>query len=418
MPSAPDPAPRRTWWQRVWDGTGPGPEPAPLSRWQHTWRLALAVVISVGAWLTVALPWERTYSTARWSLVVVDAIVGLGSLWVYQRRRQRPLAVALVLTVLSAVFTAVTGPAVLAFASLAARRHLRGLLLVLPVTVAASLSAEHLVWSRDLSTVSVWGSFVTASLTSLATAAVAYAVGARRAVRQSQIEGAEAAEREQTARAAQAQAAERARIAREMHDVLAHRISLVAMHAGALNYRQDLSDEERRTATATIERNAREALTELREVLGVLRDPDAVGGVATRPEAPQPALRDLGALVVEARTLGASVDLTDESGAVSERAGRTAYRVVQEALTNARKHAPGAPVAVSVTGGDQADLVVTVSQPEQSGTGRFRAESPPPGSGLGLVGLKERVELAGGSFRAGPDSTGSWVVTARLPWSS
>lgn len=399
-----------------------------MTRWQHTWRLALAVIISAGAWLTIALPWGSTYSTARWTLVVVDAIVGLGSLWLYQRRRERPLAVALVLTVLGAVFTSVNGPAVLAFASLAARRHLRGLLLVLPVTIVASLIAEHLVWTSELSTVSVWGSLVTTSLTALAVAAIAYAVGARRAVRQSQIERAEAAEREQAARAAQAQAAERARIAREMHDVLAHRISLVAMHASALNYRQDLSDEERRTATATIERNAREALTELREVLGVLRDPDAVGGVDTRPEAPQPALKDLGALVVEARTLGASVDLSDDSGEVSERTGRTAYRIMQEALTNARKHAPGAPVTISVVGGDRADLVVTLSQPEQSGTeqsGTERSgteqsgtETPPPGSGLGLVGLQERVELAGGSFRAGPDGTGSWVVTARLPWSS
>src|SRR5690606_11946599 len=95
-------------------------------------------------------------------------------------------------------------------------------------------------------------------------------------------------------------------------DVLAHRISLVAMHASALNYREDLTEVERRTAAATIERNAREALTELREVLGVLRDPSQVGEAELRPEAPQPTLPDLEGLVAEARTLGTEVTVIND----------------------------------------------------------------------------------------------------------
>src|SRR5690606_38211378 len=123
-----------------------------------------------------------------------------------------------------------------------------------------ALVLERIVWTSEPPPLSIWNSIVTQALLALAVAAVAYAIGARRAVSQSLHERLEATEREQAARVAQAKAAERTRIAREMHDVLAHRISLVAMHASALNYREDLTEGERRTAAATIERNARAAL--------------------------------------------------------------------------------------------------------------------------------------------------------------
>ncbi len=408
MPSAPPPSPA-PWWQRAWDAAGPGPEPAPLTKWQNTWRLVLAAVIGYGSWVAVTWPWGQTYSTARWALVAIDAVVGIGCLWLYQRRRKHPVAIAVILTALTAVFATVTGASLLAFVSLAARRHLRGIILVLPISVAAALVTERIVWASEPPPFSIWNSILSQTLLALAIAAVAYAIGARRAVRESAIQRAEATEREQAARIAQARAAERTRIAREMHDVLAHRISLVAMHASALNYRSDLSDEERRTAAATIERNAREALTELREVLGVLRDPASVGGEEVRPEAPQPTLGDLESLVAEARTLGSVVTLSDESGEVPERVGRAAYRIVQEALTNARKHAPGAPVTVELSAADGV-LEVRMSQPMHT-----NPVVTAPGSGLGLIGLRERVDLVGGSLDAGPDGSGRWVVNARLP---
>jgi len=396
----------------VWDALAPGAEPAPLTRWQKTWRLVVVVFLGYGSWATITLPGSQGHSTARWALIALDAIVGLFAIWLVLRRRAHPVAVAAILTVLNAGFVTVTGAALLAFASLAARRHLQGLVLVAPLMIAATMVTE-VVWPNE-TPIHPLAALLTATLATVAVGAVFYAIGSRRAVKQAAEERLAAAEREQAARVAQAQAAERTRIAREMHDVLAHRISLVAMHASALTYREDLTDEERRTAATTIERNAREALTELREVLGVLRDPQAVGGgLELRPEAPQPSLRDLPGLIEDARTLGASVELTDDSGEVPERVGRAAYRIVQEALTNARKHAPGAPVSVRLERPDGRGLVVTVRQPEHP-----TAVTAAPGAGMGLLGLRERVALAGGSFHSGPDGSGDWVVTARLPLTS
>ena len=392
----------------------PGPEPAPLTRWQNTWRTVLVVVVGIAAF---AATWATAtdLSASQYVHVVVEVLMLPVSAYVVHHRRTRPVLIALVLVVLSGVFATASGAALLAVFSLAARRHLQGLLLVLPVSVVASIFFNRIVLPPPPGQAPHFvGEIISTTVISLLFVAVAYAIGARRATRQALLERAAAAEGEQQARIREAQTAERTRIAREMHDVLAHRISLVAMHASALNYRDDLSDDERRTAAATIERNAREALTDLREVLGVLRDPAAVGGVdATgelQPEAPQPSLRDLTALVTEAQTLGASITLRDDSGDVSERVGRAAYRIVQEALTNARKHAPGAPVSVQLRGGSGADLVVTISQPLLA-----NPAGALPGSGLGLVGLRERVALAGGALEAGPDGAGHWVVTARLP---
>jgi len=389
---------------------GPGPAPAPLTRWQQTWRLVLAALIGAAGWVVVWVVLPTTI-TGEWRVLsVIDLLVLPVTVWLATHRRTRPVLIASVLAVLTAVFSSASGAALLALFSLAARRHLQGLLLVLPLTVGASIFHSRVVTGPlDPNPPHPIGELVSTATLTLTFAAIAYAIGSRRAVKQAAEERLAAALREQEARVAQAQAAERTRIAREMHDVLAHRISLVAMHASALNYRQDLSDDERRTAAETIERNARDALTELREILGVLRDPAFTRGDTDRPEAPQPTLADLPALVAETRTLGAQVTLSDDSGEVAERTARAAYRIVQEALTNARKHAPGAPVRITVTGGDGQDLTVRVSQPQRDGA------DAPPGSGLGLLGLRERAALVGGTLEAGPDGAGQWVVSARLP---
>ena len=392
----------------MWEAMAPGPPPAPLTRWQTSWRLVLVGLIGLGSWAMSWLePDPRLLSDPRMLLAGVDLLAFLPSLWLVQRRRQHPVLVAVILLGATALFASVSGAALLAMFSLAARRHLQALILALPLSVGASL-----FFSRVLHPIEapphIVGEIFSTSLIAVVFVATGYAIGARRAVKQAAQERLEAAEREQEARVAQAKASERTRIAREMHDVLAHRISLVTMHASALNYRDDLSDDERKTAAATIDRNAREALTELREVLGVLRDPMQVS-VDTDPERPQPTLRDLGALVAEARTLGASIEVTDESGEVPERVGRTAYRIVQEALTNARKHAPGQPITVVVRGGGAEDLTVVVSHPLADAT-----HTPPPGSGLGLLGLRERVELVGGVLEAG-QTEGRWDVGARIP---
>ena len=160
------------------------------------------------------------------------------------------------------------------------------------------------------------------------------------------------AEREQALTTEAARDAERTRIAREMHDVLAHRISLVAMHAGALAYREDLTREQTAETAATIQANAQLALAELRQVLGVLRAGRPTDGV----EAPQPTLAELPALLADVRETGSQVQLDVlglrecELAKIPATMSRTSFRIVQEALTNARKHAPGEPVSVRLTG--------------------------------------------------------------------
>jgi signal transduction histidine kinase len=204
-------------------------------------------------------------------------------------------------------------------------------------------------------------------------------------------------------RTEQAQVAAREAVAREMHDVLGHRLSLLSVHAGALEYRPDAPPEDVARAARVIRESAHQALQDLREVIGVLRAP--VG------ELPQPTAADIPELAAEARRAGMSVDLRHElSGPVPDTTGRTAYRVVQEALTNVRKHATGSDVHVAVTGAAGTGLTVEVVNTAASDPG------PTAEPGQGLTGLAERVELAGGRLEHGPVGTGGWRVAARLPW--
>ncbi|MEV5270315.1 sensor histidine kinase [Streptomyces werraensis] len=217
------------------------------------------------------------------------------------------------------------------------------------------------------------------------------------------------AETEARLRAEQAQRLAREAIAREMHDVLAHRLTLLSVHAGALEFRPDAPPDETARAAGVIRESAHEALQDLREIIGVLRAGDSED--AGRP---QPTLAALDTLVAESRQAGMKVTLVQrvtDAAAVPASVGRTAYRIAQEGLTNARKHAPGTEVTVSVNGGPGEDLTVTVHNPAPEG------EVPPvPGAGQGLIGLTERATLTGGSFEHGPTPDGGFAVRARLPW--
>ncbi|MGW5265989.1 sensor histidine kinase [Microbispora sp. NPDC004025] len=223
---------------------------------------------------------------------------------------------------------------------------------------------------------------------------------ARRQVLVAMREQAEQLVREQVLRADQARAQERARIAREMHDVVAHRVSLMVLHAGALEV--GAPDERTARAAALIGDVGREALGNLREVLGVLR----AQGTSRDP---QPTLADLDRLLAQSRALGLVVNRRDEGPArpLGQSAERTAYRVVQEALTNAHKHAGGAETDVLVRYLPAGLEVVVRNAPSA-------ASQVLPGSGWGLVGLRERVELLGGSLEAGPHE-GGFRVLARIP---
>jgi signal transduction histidine kinase len=206
--------------------------------------------------------------------------------------------------------------------------------------------------------------------------------------------------------ALKAAADERLRIARDLHDVVAHHISVIAVQAEAaqevLTTRPDRAD----AAMAAVADTARAALRELRRVLGVLRSEAEL--------APQPGLAAVGELVTSVRQGGLAVDLrtTGEERPVDGVVGLTAYRVVQESLTNVLRHAAASRAAVDLAFGDHA-LVVTVSDDGRGSAGGHGGA--PNGSGQGLVGMRERVAVLGGSFDAGPRPEGGFAVRARLP---
>jgi signal transduction histidine kinase len=331
------------------------------------WLRVVAIVVGIAA--LVALRWRRTH----------PGVVGIGV-----------MAVAIVITV--------SGAALAATFNAAIRARGRDLAVVAGLTIAWAFASpllypsDHSYWfdaGACLLVVGVvigWGLFVRAR---------------RELVRSL---------REQADRAGdEARAAERRRIAREMHDVLAHRLSLLSVHAGALEFRPDAPAEEVAEAAGVIRESARAALDELRGVIGVLREDG--GESLTQP--PQPTLADVAALVDESRAAGMRITARIELGDAAPPAavGRTAYRIVQEGLTNARKHAPGAAVTLTVHAPD-GDLQVEV---RSLAPVAVAAVSPLPGAGTGLIGLTERVALAGGELEHGVDADGAFVVRARLP---
>ncbi|MFG1916083.1 sensor histidine kinase [Micromonospora sp. NPDC048898] len=211
---------------------------------------------------------------------------------------------------------------------------------------------------------------------------------------------AERLEREQEARADRVRAEERTRIAREMHDVVAHRVSLMVVHAGALEV--TANDPATVDAAALIRTTGREALTDLREVLGVLRQ----AGPAVVPERGLDALDEL---IGESRAAGLRVHRRDEGvvSALPATVGRTAYRVVREALTNVRKHAADAETTVCLRYLPDGLEVLVRNGPSEGGQSL-------PGAGQGLLGLRERVELLGGRLEA-TAVDGGFLVRALIP---
>ncbi|WP_051684201.1 sensor histidine kinase [Blastococcus sp. URHD0036] len=214
--------------------------------------------------------------------------------------------------------------------------------------------------------------------------------------------------RERAAAERAAAAEERTRIARELHDVIGHEVSLIALQADAAAAALAQAPERAAAPVATIRAAAADALAEMRRVVGLLRTPGEDDGDGLRP---QPGLADLPALAARSRAAGVDVRLDAPPAAtpvpVPQSVQLAAYRVVQEALTNAARHSPGSAVHVRVTAGG-GDLCVEVRD-----TGSRRAPAA-PGGGHGLAGMRERVRLLGGDLHAGPEDAG-FAVTARLP---
>jgi len=256
----------------------------------------------------------------------------------------------------------------------------------------------------------VWVDLVVRAVTTIGALGWGMFVRAYRRLTETLREHAARLEAEQHLRVEQARLTERTRIAREMHDVLAHRMSLVSLHAGALEVRTDARPEEVAVAAGAIRASAHEALEELRGVIGVLRE-----GAAGRPEPPQPGLADLPGLVDSARAIGMTVAYTCAVPAAGPSVvlGRTAYRIVQEGLTNARKHARGSVVDVVLSGAPDDGLEIEIRNRLPVGA---VAASGIPGAGTGIIGLAERASLAGGRLEHGRTDAGDYRLWAWLPW--
>jgi len=373
-----------------------------LTVWSHVWRYVVITGISVAAWWGLA-EWQWNNNRAWFG---VDLALGLASFVLVAWRRRAPFAIALALNVMSAVSGAVGGPATLALVSLATRRRWRE---IIPVGVVSLVASIILVRLDPTGAGEPW-QLTTPLVAAIVAITVGWGmyIGSRRELLARLRERAETTESEQAARLAQSRTAERSRIAREMHDVLAHRISMVTMHAGALAYRDDLTPEQVRETAGIIQENSHQALTELRQVLGVLREDPGDAD----PERPQPSADDLPELLEEAREAGMNVvSNLGPVEAIPDPMGRTAYRVVQEGLTNARKHAPDTLVTVALSGGPGDGLTISVRNP-------LRIGSPldVPDSGLGLVGLSERAALVGGRLSQGVTADREFTLTVWLPW--
>ena len=378
-----------------------------LTPGQATWlSTVFAVVIGGLLWLSVAGDQWQSARTLFWG----DLVLGVASLAAMQFRRRWPLAVTVLTVAATAVSVSAIGPYIICQVSLSARRRWRE---ILPTAALSVLTGQASLAVQPNRTMSWYVNLLFCVLAAGVVVAVGLYLGARRDLIASLHDRAERAEREQALQVSTARAGERTRIAREMHDVLAHRMSLVAVHAGALAYRTDLSATETREAAAIIQANSQRALADLREILGLLRDTER--GIDVTHHRPQPTLSDLDSLLDDERAAGAHVTLRSDLAdldALPESIGRSAFRIVQEGLTNARKHAPHAMVTVELTGHPGHGLDLSVRNPVRVG-GELNGKD---GTGFGLVGLAERAAASHGRFEHGLTPNGDFVLRAWLPW--
>ncbi|MFR9728082.1 sensor histidine kinase [Saccharopolyspora sp. MS10] len=374
-------------------------------------RVIDAVLIALAAALGLLTVHHQANDPAPMPAWILAADWGaglLGCLAVWWRKRF-PVVLGVALAVASSFSEAAAPAAIVALFTVAVHRSTRTAVAVCAINLAA-LSAYQLQWPETAAPpVTV---FVIFGLGNIATVAWGMSVRSRRALVASLRERAAAAEVEALLRAERAEREAREVLAREMHDVLGHRLSLLSVHAGALTYYHDAPAADRTRAAEVVRESAHRALQDLREVLGVLRAP--VG------ELPLPGVEDLPDLIREAGQARTPVELRDEAGLTTGNdhhlpgtQGSTLYRLVQEGLTNARKHAPGAPVVVRISGrpGDHVTAEVENEPPAQ----------PPArsdGSGAGLRGLAERARLVAGRLDHGPTEAGGWRIRLRLPWPS
>jgi signal transduction histidine kinase len=345
--------------------------------------------------------------------VVPDAVnlwLGMAAAVSLLVRRRWPVALVVILTVLSVFVPAVGGATGFALFSVAVHRRPA---VSVPMLGLSILSAALQFWLYPIKIDIPYGYLFIVGFVSLSCAAMVawgIVVRTRRQLMLSMEERARRAESEQELRVEQGRRRERERIAREMHDALGHRLSLLSVHAGALEFRPDMPPEELAVTAGVIRATARESMDDLREIVGVLRGPGLSDPGGQRP---QPGIGEIAELVEESVAAGMQVrfePLAGEAVGLPAATGRHGYRIVQEGLTNARKHAPGSLVRVEVSGGPGDGLTIEVRN-------RLAPGVSAPGSKVGLVGLAERASLAGGRLEHGVQA-GEFQLTAWLPWPS
>ena len=384
----------------------PDPDRDPRKRSTRDWIVDLAcfLIAIVFGFLVFADAMDGMSDDQQFFDLVGGLIASLALWW----RRRWPVGVALFVAAFNtySASSAIAGAIALFTVAVHRRAAVAVALAVLTIAITPIYLSLH---PED--DVPAFVTFAIGALASFGVVAWGMFVRSRRQLVLSLRDRAERAEAEQHLRVDQARQHERARIAREMHDVLAHRISLLSLHAGALEFRPDAPPEEVARAAGVIRASAHEALEDLRTVIGVLREGDG----AEEPERPQPTLADLPALIDESRQAGMHVRYDwrlPEPASAPAAVGRNAYRIVQEGLTNARKHAHGAAVEVSVEGAEGEGLTIEVRNRLPLGV----AIAAIPGAGTGIVGLAERASLAGGRLEHGRTAAGDWRLWAWLPW--
>jgi signal transduction histidine kinase len=385
--------------------TPPGNAPrrfrGPFARWPRAADAVLAVLVFLGTTFVTDGPGDslviRPLGDVPVPALLAFAVAGAALYW----RRRAPLAVLGVALLAWAVtlgsgYQDLGGVAIIALYSVGryapdGRWGRWGHVGVAAAVVVALVDG--------LTGPAPWGEAVLAAVVMF----VAWYVGRRLRLRS---ERADQLAREQAAEARRIMVEERARIARELHDVVAHRVSLMTVQAGAAKAVAAEDPEAALRAMGAVEEAGRQALAELRHLLGVLRpeaDPDGLG--------PQPGLADLPRLVEQVRGAGLDVSLATDgvSGELPARVDLFAYRIVQEALTNVLKHAgPGARTEVRL-GTDRRGIVVEVLDDGQGAT------VMPGSGGHGIIGMRERARLLGGTLEARPRPGGGFQVVAHLP---
>ena len=402
------------------------------------------VAMDIVVMLVFAVPWGLNFVAGpptgpageRWPVSL--ALIVLGTVALVWRRR-RPVEVLAVMVVLAVAHTALLGTisgfdvgAALALYAVAAHRPTATTWVAFGGTAVVAGTAIWL-WESGSAQVTVTDSggtpvpvdelptdqvraFVIASTLILLLLAVTIGISVRnrRLHLAAMLDRANALVRDRATQATMARAAERSRIAREMHDVVAHSLSVMIALADGAGAALDRSPDRARVALDELSDTGRTALADVRRVLGVLTEDEApaTGRAVEVATAPQPSSTDLDALVQRFRSAGLPVRLTRSGPDLPTDAGLrlTVYRIAQESLTNVLRHAPGT---------SRVDLAVTTTaagvELEVLDHGPATEPGDPGGAGRGLVGMRERVAVYGGTLTAGPWS-GGWRVHAVLPW--